>query len=194
MWRGLRLHNDLMESSGEGKRGRRERVSGLTETMMYGRGHGEIAQLRGKHFVWEPRRGGGKGGEVGRSFLLASTSISQCFPRRSPRTSPPFPFQRLSLHLPLYMWQKAFTHPHTYRVWALAQQKGSCGLPMTTFGGSQWFSSAACVSLCKVNESNKVLCHMCAGSTVLFVRRDATRWLYMSEAQHGISFYCTERA
>lgn len=100
------------------------------------------------------RGGMEKEGEVRRSFLLLSTSISQCFPRLSLRTSPLFPFKRLSLHLPLYMWQKAFTYTHTYHVCALTQQKKGCRLPMTTIRGSQRFSSTTECSIVKR------LCHV----------------------------------
>lgn len=127
---GMLCCSDLMEKAiwqGTGRGKSLERVSGFERQWCRARESKRLHSLEGN--IWSESERDGEG-EVERSFLLLSTSISQCFsPRLSLRTSPLLPFKRLSLHWPLYMWQKAFAYTHTYHVCALTVQKETAGFP-----------------------------------------------------------------
>lgn len=107
-------------------------------TMMWSPRHKEIAQFTRKHFVWVRERGRVRGGEV---ISFPEHIHFTVFSSTLPLDITSLPFKWLSLHSPLYMWQKAFTYTHTYRIWAHTTKR-SCKFPMTSIKGWLRFSSA----------------------------------------------------
>lgn len=153
MWRGLR-GNGLMESSGEGKRGRREwgseRAHRDNDVGPGTRGDCTVKRETFCLRAVEGRRKGWRGGEVISPrehihFTVFSSALPQDITSLFPSSDYPSIYHYICGKKPS-LAHILITSVHS------RSRKGSRRLPMTALGGTNRFSSAACVSLCKVNK------------------------------------------